>query len=140
MLETELWDARTWWRQAVPWSPQGAQLVATVDGQVAGHLRVTRNDERAAVRHVATLGLIVAADARGIGVGRALMEATEVWGREHGVERLTLEVFAHNERARALYVKLGYAEEGFHRAAVRFPDEAIDVISMAKMLGPAEAG
>jgi GNAT superfamily N-acetyltransferase len=132
--EAELWDARTWWRHAVPWAAQGAQLVALVDDRIVGHLRVTRMDERAAIRHVGSFGLIVAASARGIGVGRALLEVTEIWARQHGVDRLTLEVFAGNDRARALYTKAGYVEEGFHKGAVRFPDGSVDVIAMAKML------
>lgn len=137
VTENELWDARTWWRHTIPWSPRGATLVATVDERIVGHLRVTRSDERAAIKHVASLGLIVGADSRGIGVGRALLEATEVWARSYGVDRITLEVFVHNGPARALYVKLGYVEEGLFRGAVRFPEGPVDVISMAKMLGPA---
>lgn len=132
--ESELWDARTWWRHSVPWSPRGATLVSIMGKRIVGHLRVSRTQERAALRHVASLGLIVTAEARGVGVGRVLMEATEAWARTHDVTRLTLEVFAHNERARALYTKVGYLEEGFHRGAIRFPDESIDVISMAKHL------
>lgn len=136
MTEAELWDARTWWRHAVPWAPQGAQLIALVEDEIVGHLRVTRMDDRAAIRHVGSFGLIVAAQARGLGVGRALLDATEVWARAHGVDRLTLEVFVGNERARAVYVKAGYVEEGLHKGAVRFPDGPVDVVAMAKMLPP----
>jgi ribosomal protein S18 acetylase RimI-like enzyme len=59
--------------------------------------------------HVADV--IVAPEARGLGVGRALMAAGERWAREHGFEMMTLHVFVENRGARALYEELGFAAE-----------------------------
>ena len=59
--------------------------------------------------HVADL--VVAPEARGRGVGKALMAAGERWARERGFEMLTLHVFAENRRARALYEELGMTAE-----------------------------
>jgi ribosomal protein S18 acetylase RimI-like enzyme len=47
-------------------------------------------------------------DARGRGIGRAAMEAAEVWTREHGGTRVALNVFGPNLIARSLYDSLGY--------------------------------
>jgi RimJ/RimL family protein N-acetyltransferase len=44
-------------------------------------------------------------------VGRLLMDAAEDWAREKGYQRLTLDVFAGNERARRVYEKNGFTEE-----------------------------
>jgi ribosomal protein S18 acetylase RimI-like enzyme len=52
--------------------------------------------------------LAIAPGAEGRGVGTALMAAAEAWARERGLPYLTLNVFAGNHRARALYERLGY--------------------------------
>lgn len=52
--------------------------------------------------------LAIAPGAEGRGVGTALMAAAEVWACERGLPYLTLNVFALNRRARALYERLGY--------------------------------
>jgi RimJ/RimL family protein N-acetyltransferase len=73
-------------------------------------------------------------------VGRALLSTLEEWAREQGVERIVLRVFDSNARARALYEKMGYSSEGVDRHAVKFPDEYIDAVRMAKFLKtPADA-
>ena len=46
---------------------------------------------------------------RGQGLGRAAMLAAEAYVRDHGVERLGLNVFGGNAAAIALYDDLGYA-------------------------------
>jgi RimJ/RimL family protein N-acetyltransferase len=45
---------------------------------------------------------------RGKGYGRAALQLLEDKAREMGKQRIALHVFAHNERARALYEDLGY--------------------------------
>ena len=68
-----------------------------------------------------------------------MLETLEVWARESGVEKILLRVFDTNVRARGLYEKMGYASEGVERHAVKFPDEYIDAIRMAKFVGAAPA-
>ena len=46
---------------------------------------------------------------RGAGIGRALLAAVESAAREMGCGRITLEVRADNDRAKALYRKTGFA-------------------------------
>lgn len=53
--------------------------------------------------------LAVAKTAEGRGVGQALLAAVETWSRAQGHRFLTLNVFADNRRARALYERAGYA-------------------------------
>lgn len=50
----------------------------------------------------------VTAAAAGAGVGRRLMLAAEEWAGQHGCTLVTLEVFAGNAAARAVYARLGY--------------------------------
>lgn len=58
------------------------------------------------------LGMAVAREWRGRGVGSALVAAAIEWAREQGLHKLSLDVFPHNEVAIALYRKYGFREEG----------------------------
>ena len=58
------------------------------------------------------LGMLVARDWRGRGVGSALVAAAVDWARDRGLHKLSLSVFTHNEAAIALYRKFGFVEEG----------------------------
>jgi len=55
--------------------------------------------------------LVVAAAARGRGVGERLMAAAEEWAAARGYALLTLNVFVGNARARALYERTGFGAE-----------------------------
>lgn len=58
------------------------------------------------------IGMIAVSEhAEGTGVGRLLMEAAEAWARANGYEKLTLNTFEGNRRARDFYERLGYAVE-----------------------------
>ena len=52
--------------------------------------------------------LFVARSARGLGVGRALMEEARAHAIRTGAKRLTLETVVENRAARSLYESLGY--------------------------------
>jgi GNAT superfamily N-acetyltransferase len=56
--------------------------------------------------------LFVAPDARGHGVGRALMEAARQHAVQTGAKRLTLETMTENRAAWSLYEELGYVRSG----------------------------
>ena len=101
---------RTYFRKS--WTSKEASIVAVdARGRVIGHLGVAREDGQA-TDHVASLGMAVARDWRGRGVGTALLAEAIRWGREMGVEKLALSVYPDNEAARALYAKFGFVEEG----------------------------
>ncbi len=107
-----------------------AVFVAEVDGRIVGRLSIAR-DQHPASRHVADLGLMVAADRRGQGVGRALLAAAVEWAREAGVRKLELHVFPWNEPAIRLYERFGFDREGVRRGHYRRDGEDVDAILMA---------
>lgn len=107
-----------------------AVFVAEADGRVVGRLSVAR-DQHPASPHVADLGLMVAADRRGQGVGRALLAAAVDWAREAGVTKLELHVFPWNEPAIRLYERFGFEREGVRRGHYQRDGEAVDAILMA---------
>jgi RimJ/RimL family protein N-acetyltransferase len=82
-------------------------LVAVAGGYIIGmlHIEVSRFG-------FGELSMLVDRDWRGRGVGSALLLAAIDWARDHGLHKLSLEVFAHNGSAIALYRKSGFVEEG----------------------------
>jgi RimJ/RimL family protein N-acetyltransferase len=107
-----------------------AVYVAVAESGVVGRLSLGR-DPHPASRHVADLGLMVAATHRRQGIGRALLEQAVAWAREVGVRKLELHVFPHNEPAIALYESFGFRREGYREAHYRRGDGYVDAILMA---------
>ena len=54
--------------------------------------------------------IVIDANQRGRGYGRAAMKAIETLARSLGYDRIQLHVFGHNAVARSLYTSLGYVE------------------------------
>ncbi|MER5445565.1 GNAT family N-acetyltransferase [Streptomyces sp. NPDC002766] len=88
-------------------------LVAELDGTVVGYVRLAYPTPLACNSHVRQIqGLVVAEEARGAGVGRALLRAVREEARRQGARRLTLRVLGHNAPARKLYETEGFVVEG----------------------------
>jgi putative acetyltransferase len=123
-------DERRYLR-AVRRYPHAAVFVAEhEDGRVVGRLSIAR-DQHPASRHVADLGLMVAADFRRRGVGYALLEAAADWARDAGIQKLELHVFPWNEAAIKLYEQFGFVREGYRKRHYQQGDEYVDAILMA---------
>jgi RimJ/RimL family protein N-acetyltransferase len=107
-----------------------AVFVAESEDGIVGRLSLGR-DPHPASRHVADLGLMVAASHRRRGIGRALLDQSVSWAREVGVRKLELHVFPHNEAAIALYDSFGFRREGYRREHYRRGRGYVDAILMA---------
>jgi RimJ/RimL family protein N-acetyltransferase len=107
-----------------------AVYVAETPEGVVGRMSLGR-DPHPASRHVADLGLMVAASHRRRGIGKALLDEAVVWARATGVRKLELHVFPHNEGAIALYERFGFRREGLRRGHYRRGPEYLDAILMA---------
>jgi RimJ/RimL family protein N-acetyltransferase len=116
-------------------SRNAAVFVAEAPEGVVARLSLAR-DPHPASRHVADLGLLVAAAHRRRGIGRALLERAVEWAREAGVTKLELHVFPHNQPARALYETFGFVREGYRRRHYRSGSEYVDAILMAYEVTP----
>jgi ribosomal protein S18 acetylase RimI-like enzyme len=92
--------------RAASWTLDGL-LVAVADGEVIGSIHVGTSGHG-----FGEIGMAVAREWRGRGVGSALMEAAIDWARAQGLHKLSLGVFAHNAAGLALYRKYGFVEEG----------------------------
>jgi GNAT superfamily N-acetyltransferase len=83
------------------------------------------------------LGMLVAADQRGRGVGAALLEASLAWARTVSAEEIVLHVFPSNAAAIALYRRHGFEEqERLLRAYPRSSGERWDAIRMTRSVAP----
>ncbi|MBA4284277.1 MAG: GNAT family N-acetyltransferase [Xanthomonadaceae bacterium] len=89
-------------------APTARVLVAeNAAGAVLGNLIGLR---RAGSRAMRTYSVVVAPEARGLGIGQRLVEALQAIAADEACARVTLEVRADNRAARALYARLGYRE------------------------------
>ena len=113
--------------------PNVAVFVAETPDGVVGRLSIAR-DHNPYSRHVAELGLMVAAGVRRKGIGTALMEAAMRWARGAGITKLELTVFPHNEPAITLYRKLGFREEGVLRRRYQIRGRYVDAMLMGRDL------
>jgi ribosomal protein S18 acetylase RimI-like enzyme len=107
-----------------------ASFVAVAGGRVVGMIHV-----EASRFGFGDLGMGVAAEWRGRGVGSALMRAAIEWARAQGLHKLSLEVFPTNAAAIALYRKHGFVEEGLRTKHYRRASgELWDAIAMGLVL------
>jgi RimJ/RimL family protein N-acetyltransferase len=110
--------------------PAAGTFVAVAGDQVIGLIRIKPSHHG-----YGDLAMLVDRDWRGRGAGSALVRAAIDWARGQGLHKLSLEVFAHNEAAIALYRKSGFAEEGrLTRQYRRASGELWDAIVMGMLL------
>jgi len=97
-------------------------LIARRGSQLVGLLTV-RGGGLNRMRHTGKLEVMVLSTARGLGVGRALLEAAISWAQAHPeIEKLGLSVFVENTRAVELYRRYGFREEGRRPREFRLED------------------
>jgi ribosomal protein S18 acetylase RimI-like enzyme len=87
-------------------------LTAWIGAGLAGALLVQGGHLRR-IQHVGKLEIYVGEECRGMGVGKALLQAVLEWAEANeAVSKLSLAVFAHNEGAVRLYERFGFETEG----------------------------
>lgn len=126
-----LWAARL--TESLAPGKTDLMLVAERAGRVVGSAGLHPVGPSLRRRHAMVLGITVAPEAQGQGVGTALMQAlcdyADRWAQ---VLRLELNVFADNTRAIALYRKFGFVLEGTHRGYAMRDGRYVDSLSMAR--------
>ncbi|MEV4845362.1 GNAT family N-acetyltransferase [Micromonospora matsumotoense] len=101
--------------------PPGRTTVAVVGNRVLGTAKM-RPNRPGPGRHVATASFMVARNARGRGVGRALAEEALDWARDQGYAAMQFNaVVEGNEAAERLYRRLGFTVVGTVPAAFDHP-------------------
>ncbi|WP_367323726.1 N-acetyltransferase family protein [Streptomyces sp. HUAS ZL42] len=116
-------------------SGPGDHLVAELDGRVVGYIRLGFPTPLACNAHVRQIrGLAVADEARGRGVGRALLRAALEEARRLGARRISLRVLGHNTPARRLYESEGFVVEGVQPEEFLLDGRYVDDVLMGRRL------
>ncbi|MDN3020731.1 GNAT family N-acetyltransferase [Streptomyces sp. S.PB5] len=110
-------------------------LLAELDGVVVGYIRLGFPTSLACNAHVRQIqGLVVAEEARGAGVGRALLRAVQDEARRQGARRIALRVLSHNTPARGLYESEGFVVEGVLPGEFLLDGAYVDDVLMGRSL------
>jgi len=88
-------------------------FVAEVDGATVGLATVHSRAVLHAARPVVQLtALVVPPEMRGRGVGRALVDEAERWGKDRGADRLVVTTALHRVDAPLFYERIGFEHTG----------------------------
>ena len=124
--------SRLEWLQKL--EPHSCRLVAVVEGRIVGSAGLHTAGTSLRRSHVRMLGIGIAPDWQGRGVGRMLIKRLLDWADNWaGVLRVELTVHADNDRAMALYSSMGFEQEGRHRAYAIKDGRYIDALCMARL-------
>lgn len=113
-----------WWIERATPGPHGARFVAEDADVWLGTLGLAVKDDAPEL-----LGLWVAPEARGRGVGALLLRAAEEHARATGARRVALWVNAENAHALALYRREGFAPDGPPVRGTRDPTRMFQKLS-----------
>lgn len=116
-------------------SPNECTFICEVNGVHAGNCSLSMNT-RVKTRHRGTIGIALRIEFWGRGIGTALMREVIALGEERGLLQLELQVFQGNERAIALYRKMGFETVCALPNAIRLKDGTFrDEYTMVRKLG-----
>lgn len=95
------------WIESRVASPNALLLACYVNGHIIGNCEITRMSGKK-VCHRTTVAIAILRDFWSLGIGTAMFEAMLEAARKWAVDIVELEFVEGNDRARALYEKLGF--------------------------------
>jgi L-amino acid N-acyltransferase YncA len=119
------------------WAAHGERyfvLVAERGGDVVGWASANPYSHRCAYRGVADLSIYVAREARGTGVGGALLGMLEGRARAADFHKIVLFTLLFNQAGQRLYRAHGFREVGVFREQGFLDGRPVDVMVMEKLL------
>ncbi|MFD2213584.1 MULTISPECIES: GNAT family N-acetyltransferase [Metabacillus] len=119
-LDHRVWDAATTpadivWNSVNEFrerNPEGSQIVAIVNGDVAGYLGYHASTPLKTNQHVMEIDIAVDKMYQGMGIGRKLLDKAIELAKERGNTKLSLRVLSTNKGALIFYKKCGFIEQG----------------------------
>jgi putative acetyltransferase len=114
--------------------PGSHVFVAEHEGRIVGSAGLFPFGQSPRLRHQMGFGISVHPELQGQGVGHALLTAvTSLADDSLGLERVVLEVYVDNDRARALYERFGFVHEGTQRMVAFRRGTYVDGHQMARL-------
>ncbi|EES74958.1 acetyltransferase, GNAT family [Paenibacillus sp. oral taxon 786 str. D14] len=107
-------------------------LVAEDQGQLVGYLAVFGGQAKR-TKHVGYIVVGITQAYSGKGIGTRLFQAAEAWRAQTELTKFELTVMIPNERAVALYKKMGFEVEGVKRNSIRVDGNYVDEYYMGKI-------
>lgn len=115
-------------------APQHPVLVAERDGEVVGWASLSRYSDRCAYEATVEVSAYIDENARGRGLGTALMEAVLAAGKQGGVHAVLSRICTENEASLKMAERLGFFEVGVMReVGVKF-GRTLDVMMLERLL------
>jgi RimJ/RimL family protein N-acetyltransferase len=109
-------------------------LVAEENRKIIGLLN-TQRGKKQRLRHIVSFGISLQEAYCNQGIGSQLIQHMIEWAKKEGIEKITLNVMASNERAIHVYKKFGFQQEGYLRRQLKLEDSTyVDDIIMSLFL------
>jgi RimJ/RimL family protein N-acetyltransferase len=108
-------------------------LVAQLEGKIVGHANVQIGHLQKN-KHTAYVATVISNPYRSIGIGSALMDASEKIAKLKGIEKLYLSVFSINEIAKKAYERWGFKTEAILSEQFKIEGQYVDEIYMSKWI------
>tara|TARA_B110001454_G_scaffold16145_1_gene14563 strand:+ start:50830 stop:51381 length:552 start_codon:yes stop_codon:yes gene_type:complete len=115
--------------------PNRIILVAEIDDEIVGLLDFS-NGNRNRTAHIGEFGMSMAKAFRGQGIGTRLLQSLVDWAQENKtIEKINLTVHSDNQRARALYERMGFIVEGIKKNEIKYEDgHYVDAVLMGRFV------
>ncbi len=128
-------DAEEKWIESHKANPNHIILIAEINSKIIGMLDFA-NGCRQRIAHTGEFGMSVELSVRNQGIGSLLMQALIEWaGENKTIERIGLSVHSNNERAIALYKKMGFKVEGVRKRDLKYGDDQyVDTVVMGRFV------
>ena len=110
-------------------------FVAIDNDKIVGQASIYRPRTVARQNHRARMGLCIAKEYWGNGIGGKFIEICTEWAKNNNIEQLELEVVATNTRAKMLYKRYGFKEIYTIPRAMKYKNGTyLDMVGMIKKL------
>lgn len=109
-------------------------LAAVANGGVVGILALLDKLLCAGPGPGGSVGLHLAREWRGRGIGSAMLRYASRWAQAHGYRRIEANIFTTNRRSLHVFVKNGFKEDACRRRSVQFGARQINEVILAKNL------
>lgn len=123
------------WMEKILNNNRETMLVAETSNGIVGWI-VFLSPNRIKLSHTGSVGMMIEKESRGKGIGKLLIKGLLDWAELNPlIEKVSLGVFSTNERAIALYKKMGFKEEGRKMKEFKLENgEYVDDILMCKFV------